>query len=680
MPNKLASQNSPYLLQHKDNPVDWFPWGEEAFSKAREENKPIFLSIGYAACHWCHVMEHESFEDPATAKIMNTHFINIKVDREERPDIDGIYMRAVVALTGQGGWPMSVFLTPTGEPFFGGTYFPPTRRYNMPAFPELLLNIAAAWKDNPDQVKDSGFQLASHIERANQANFKTRSPLSKEILSQANMNIAQSYDWENGGWGDAPKFPQPMTIRYLLQRASAGDMTARDMAVHSLFAMSRGGIYDKVGGGFSRYSVDPKWLVPHFEKMLYDNAQLARVYLHAYLVSGEEHFRSICEETLDFVTREMTHAQGGFYSSLDADSEGEEGKFYLWTLEEINEILPGGVQLDVFTEAYQISAQGNFEGSTILQQTVSSKALSEKFNIPDNEISQLLNETHQLLLARRNQRIRPATDDKVLLAWNAWMLEAFSEAARYLQREDYLETARRNAQFLKQSMFQDGRLMRSWRDGKALHNAYLEDYASFILALTNLYQSDPDPEWYKLAGQLTEDMITEFSDPAGGFFDTRADHETLISRPKDVQDNATPCGNSLAAFALLKMSAYSGNHDWHERAVVSLSAMQEIAKSHPLAFGNWLAAIDFSLVEVKEIAILGEPSDPASQALVASLWSEFRPYAVAAISAPVPGPGSPPLLEQRTLIDGKPSAYVCQNFTCKLPVTSPQDLLRQINE
>ena len=465
MPNRLANENSPYLIQHANNPVDWYPWAEEALEKAKTEDKPIFLSIGYAACHWCHVMEHESFEDENTAAIMNAHFVNIKVDREERPDLDNIYMQAVVALTRQGGWPMSVFLTPEGEPFYGGTYFPPVRRYNMPAFSELLLTIARLWDEDRQQLLQSAQNITAHLRSAAQLQA-TPSPISPETIAATTPTLANGYDWQHGGWGQAPKFPQPMVIQFLLQRATRGDQQALEMATHALHAMAQGGMYDVVGGGFARYSVDNEWRVPHFEKMLYDNAQLARVYLHAYLITGEDFFRRVCQTTLDFIRREMTHPAGGFYSSLDADSEGVEGKFYIWTRDDILDLGLERQDEDFLMAAYGITATGNFEGANVLQRVLNDDDLAEKFDFTVEQIPDKLSALHALMLAARSQRMRPVTDDKVLTAWNAWMLIAFAEAGRYLQNEKYTAVAIRNAHFILNEMLTNQRLFRSWRDGK----------------------------------------------------------------------------------------------------------------------------------------------------------------------------------------------------------------------
>ena len=677
MPNQLSRENSPYLLQHANNPVDWYPWGEEALAKAHAEDKPIFLSIGYAACHWCHVMEHESFEDESIAALMNRHFVNIKVDREERPDLDSIYMAATVAMTGQGGWPMSVFLTPDLQPFYCGTYFPPTPRYNMPSFRDLLTGIANAWQNERGEILRVGGQLAEHLQRANLAPGKAALPLTPALLDNAADHLYQSYDWGFGGWGGAPKFPQPMTIEFLLARASIRindekRENYRKTAVHALRAMARGGMYDVVGGGFARYSVDTLWRVPHFEKMLYDNAQLALAYLHGYLLTREEKFRQVCQETLDFILREMTHPLGGFYSSLDADSEGEEGKFYVWDMAEIQSVL--GEAFDFFKTAYGLTPAGNWEGKTVLQRALDDPTLASRFSLTESALAEKLADCHARLLSARSSRVRPATDDKILTAWNALMLQAFAEAARYLRRDDYLEAARRNADFLLENLVVDGKLLRSWREGAAKHNAYLEDYAALTLALLSLYQSDPQPKWYAAALALTDEMTAHYADPSGGFFDTRDDHESLLIRPKDTQDNATPCGNSLAAHALLQLAAYGDRPDFRKIAEDMLAPLLETAVRYPTAFAKWLTAADFALGPVNEVAILG--ANP--QELTQTLWKEYRPRQVAAIANFPPPEGSPALLHDRPLLDGQPTAYVCRDFVCKQPVTNPEELAAQL--
>ncbi len=686
MPNQLIHESSPYLLQHADNPVNWHPWGDSALAKAKVENKPIFLSIGYAACHWCHVMAHESFEDPETAAVMNENFVCIKVDREERPDLDSIYMQATTAMTGTGGWPMSVFLTPDLRPFYAGTYFPPVRRHNMPSFKEILLSLAKAWNEERQEVDRVGDQVLQYIQPQMQPN-ETKDTFTKESLEAATKSILDSYDWGHGGWGDAPKFPQPMTIEFLLRRV-VSDSPQRDQAlkvsIHILNAMSRGGMYDVVGGGFARYSVDNFWRVPHFEKMLYDNAQLALVYLHGYLVTKEERFRQICEGTLDFILREMTYVDGGFYSSLDADSEGEEGKFYVWTQDEIQNAL--GTDFDFFKAAYGITPQGNWEGKTILQRALDDSSLAARFpgpagrtgNLDPESVRGKLGESHRRLLHIRDKRVYPGTDDKILVMWNALALSAFAEAGRYLGRKDYLDAAIRNARFLLDNLYVNDRLLRSWREGQAKHNAYLEDYAGLILGLLSLYQSDPNPKWYATALGLADEMVAHFSDPNGGFFDTRDDHEALLVRPKDIQDNATPSGNALAATALLELSAYGDRIEWRDRAENMLGFMQNAALRYPTAFAKWLSAADFAEGPSHEVAIVGDLNDSKTQELMKTLWKNYRPRQVTAISTYPPPSGSPALLNDRPLLSDQPTAYVCQGFVCLQPTNSPSEMEVQL--
>ncbi len=679
MSNRLANENSPYLLQHAENPVDWYPWGEEALEAARRQDKPIFLSVGYAACHWCHVMAHESFEDPGTAAIMNAHFINIKVDREERPDIDSIYMRAVVAMTGQGGWPMSVFLTPQGEPFYGGTYFPPVRRYNMPAFRELLLSIADLWEHRRDKLLANSAALARHLQRAEEN--AGAGELTSETLAQALRTLERAYDWENGGWGGAPKFPQPMVIEFLLMQASRGHSTARQMAEHTLSAMSRGGMYDLIGGGFARYSVDDTWLVPHFEKMLYDNAQLALAYLHAHLLSGKKAFRQTCKHTLDFLLREMQHPEGGFYASLDADSEGGEGRYYLWTPEEVQRALGDPEAIRWATAAYGLDGAPNFEGAFILRRLRGDEELARLLGVPVSEVPSRLEAVRARLLEAREQRPRPATDDKVLLFWNALALRAFAEAGRYLGRQDYLAAAIRNADFLLTHLRSaDRQLYRSWRAGRARHKAYLEDYAALILGLLALYQSDPRPRWFREARLLTQTMLSRFRDPRGGFYDTADDHEALLIRPKEVQDNATPSGNALAATALLLMASYTGEGAWRDEAEAMLRGQAARMSRYPTGWGQWLCAADYALGPELEIALLYPGDIQIARPLLDALWANYRPRMVVATAPFPPPPETPELLHDRPLKEGQATAYVCRRFACRMPVTTPEEMLTQIED
>ncbi len=571
---------------------------------------------------------------------------------------------------------MSVFLTPEGKPFYGGTYFPPVRRYNMPAFKEILLTINRLWQEDRGQLFDSGEKISQHLQ--NQVGLqKSQKNLSSEVLEEASVTLAQGYDWKNGGWGQAPKFPQPMIIEYLLRRATQGDKMALDMAVHALKSMAKGGMYDVVGGGFARYSVDDYWLVPHFEKMLYDNGQLALTYLHAFLVTGESRFKQVCEETLDYILREMTNEEGGFYSSLDADSEGEEGKFYVWSLKEIQEIILNQDDARFLLGAYGVTEIGNFEGQNVLQRVLDDEQLAEEFNLPIDEVVPKLSRLHAKLLAARSNRIRPGTDDKVLVFWNAMMLTAFAEAGRYLHRDDYTHIAHQNANFMINNLYQDNRLLRSWRNGQAKYNAYLEDYAGLILGLLALYQTDPNPKWYQFSLKLADEMVSHFADPEGGFFDTRDDHEALIFRPKDLQDNATPSGNALAAQALLQLSAYGDRVEYRDIAEEMLSAMQGAMTRYPTAFAQWLSAANFALGPTYEVAILGEIQ--ASQHLINIVWDNYHPNLVTAVSAYPPVDGSPKLLSERPLLNAKPTAYVCQEFVCQTPVNTPEELSDQLN-
>jgi uncharacterized protein YyaL (SSP411 family) len=657
MSNRLANETSPYLLQHAGNPVSWYPWGEEALQKAKTEDKPIFLSIGYSACHWCHVMAHESFEDERVAAILNEHFVSIKVDREERPDLDRIYMSAVVAITGRGGWPMSVFLTPDGQPFYGGTYFPPVSLYGMPSFTDVLLAVADAWQNRRQELVEGSKQLVEAIERQNAMRQEGKGePCQPETLSIAFQNLQQNFDGDHGGWGDAPKFPQPMVLEFLLRyHQAAGDPQAVPMVAQTLEAMARGGMYDQLGGGFHRYSVDDRWLIPHFEKMLYDNAQLARVYLHAWQVTGVPFYRTIAEETLDYVIREMTDPAGGFYSTQDADSEGQEGKFFVWTADEIRAVL--GDQAAPFMAAYGVTERGNFEGKNILSL------------VGSMEDRQALVEARRQLFAARERRIHPGRDEKVLTSWNGLMLAAFAEAARVLHRDDYWRVAERNADFLwRELRTANGRLWHTWKEGVAKINGYLEDYAYFIEGLLELYQITFNRRWYLAAHELAEAMIEHFSAPDGGFFDTSDDHETLIIRSRELQDNAVPSGNAMAAFVLLRLAGLAVEPRYAELA------MQPMLAEHPLGFAQWLIALDYALSHPREVAIVGDPKAADTRALLDVCTTGYRPHQIVALGDPESGETAIPLLLGHSRIDGRATAYVCVDFTCLPPVTDPAAL------
>ena len=679
MSNQLADSTSPYLLQHAENPVDWHPWGPEALDKAREQDKPIFLSIGYAACHWCHVMAHESFEDPKTAALMNENFVNIKVDREERPDIDSLYMEAVVAMTGQGGWPMSVFLTPDGRPFYGGTYFPPARRFNMPAFSEILLALADKWSNDRDSLLDIGNELTDRI-AASPALQAGDNELDLRQFDRAAESLFRGYDWTHGGWGQAPKFPQPMAIEFLLRRyARSQDKLALDMAKHVLSAMADGGMYDQLGGGFARYAVDEIWLVPHFEKMLYDNAQLARVYIQGWQVTGDQQMRTVADETIAFMLREMRHPEGGFYSSYDADSEGEEGKFYLWTIDEINAAIEDPKLADLIIASYGATEGGNFEGSNIFFRASEPEALAEQFSVGVETVEERLAEARELLLQTRRQRIHPGLDDKVLTAWNGLTLIALAEAARATQNEEYLVAAQTQANFLLGNLLVDGKLLRSWRDGKAQYTAYLEDHAALGLGLLALYQSDFDPRWYREAVRQADELLEAFADPEGGFFDTRHDHEQLIARPKSIQDSPTPSGNTLAAILLLTLGAYEGAARFIEPAESALRAMTLTASQHPSAFAGWLNAMDFAIGPQLQLAIAGSPSDARFNEFLSRFNSKYIPNLIVAGGEPG-ADDQPTLMAERAMRDGLPTAYLCQGFACQLPTTEVDELLRQLED
>ncbi|MCB8929426.1 MAG: thioredoxin domain-containing protein [Ardenticatenaceae bacterium] len=676
MPNHLAQETSPYLLQHVNNPVDWYPWGEEALHRARQEDKPILLSIGYAACHWCHVMAHESFENETTANYMNAHFINVKVDREERPDLDAIYMQAVVAMTGQGGWPMTVFLTPDGRPFYGGTYFPPAPRYGMPSFIQLMQGIVNAWETQRGEIVQSSSEITKHLQRTAVLTGE-EDVLSPGMFGKATAALAQTFDHERGGFGSAPKFPPSMTLEYLLQSfVLHKDSRALHMAETTLKKMAYGGMYDQIGGGFARYSTDEKWLVPHFEKMLYDNALLARAYLHAYQVTQEPLYRRIVEETLNFVVRELRHEDGGFYSSYDADSEGEEGKFYTWSAPEIEGYLGEDAQL--FKLRYGVSEAGNWEGTNILNIQKELDEVAWATKLSEAQAAERLAAAKQKLYDIRAQRIWPGLDDKVLTAWNGLMLAAFAEAGRILNRPDYTETAVHNAQFLYQTMrTENGRLLRTWKSGSdAKYNGYLEDYAYLADGLLALYQTTFDERWFHWAHELAETMRTHFYDADhGGFFDTSDDHEALIHRPKDLQDNAVPSANAMAAQVLLKLSLYLGNEKYWELAETAVSSLYGAMVQYPNAFAHWLCAAVFITSQPQEVAIIGDVGSSDTEALIDTTFAAFRPNLVVAAGSPS---SDIPLLTQRKRLDDQATAYVCRRFVCQQPVNSPEALAAQL--
>ena len=679
MPNRLINETSPYLLQHAHNPVDWYPWGPEALERARSEDMPILLSIGYSACHWCHVMERESFENEDIAALMNESFVSIKVDREERPDLDSIYMTAVQAMTGQGGWPMTVFLTPDGRPFYGGTYFPPEERGGLPGFPRVVQALARAYRENRGEVVQATQRLIGHIRQVS-AGVRSREPLTADILHQAYGGIAGSFDDRHGGTGLQPKFPQPMVYEFLLRyhlRFESPD--ALDMVDLTLEKMARGGIYDQLGGGFHRYSTDTYWLVPHFEKMLYDNALLARLYLHAFQTTRKPLYRRVVEETLDYVTREMTHPSGGFYSAQDADSEGVEGKFFVWRPEEITDIL-GKEAAEVVNRVYGVTRTGNFEGHSILHVAEPPEKAAGELGMAQPELDALLQASKAALLRARESRVRPARDDKVLTSWNGLMLGAFAEAGAVLERPDYVSYANQNAKFLLNHLRKGDRLLRTYRDPRAGLNGYLEDYAFLVDGLITLHEATFDQDWLREAVALGYGMVDLFWDEGEGlWYDTGRDHEALIVRPRDVSDNATPSGASMATDVLLRLAVITGDSELRRRAAESLRSVRELMSRVPAGAGHWLGALDLYLSSPREIALIGEPAAEATKVLAAEVYREYIPNRVfvGTDDAETP-PSGIPLLAGRGRIDGAPTAYVCRNYVCGLPVTTPSDLARQL--
>jgi uncharacterized protein YyaL (SSP411 family) len=679
--NHLSNETSPYLLQHAHNPVDWYPWGEEAFAKAKKENKPVLLSIGYSACHWCHVMAHESFEDEEIAKLMNELFVNIKVDREERPDLDQIYMSAVQMLTHHGGWPMTVFLTPAGLPFYGGTYFPPQDRYNMPGFPRVLISVAEAYRERQDDIKETSASILNELRRLNTAN-EANEPIDKEVLDAAYVGIVRTYDSLHGGFGGAPKFPPAMTLEFLLRAYQrTGKKEALDIVGHTCKAMADGGIYDQLGGGFHRYATDARWLVPHFEKMLYDNALLARLYLHYFQLTGEDFARETVTGILDYVLREMTDPAGGFYSTQDADSEGHEGKFFVWELDEIKSAL-GEHDASLFCAYYNVSEGGNFEGQSILNVSQSLADVAQQNNISVAELAEILERGREKLFAIREQRVKPDRDDKVLTAWNGLMLASFSEAGAILKRPDYTRAAQRNAEFILSELQHDGLLLRTWKNGTVKFNAYLEDYAFLIDGLVTLFETDSQLRWFTEALSLTDRMIAEFWDSEnGGFFFTGQSHEQLIVRSKDYFDNATPSGNSVAALVLLRLATLTGNATYRNHAVSILQSVSDTARKYPSGFGFALSAVDFLLSTPKEIAIVG-PDAAAVREFIGEVWRTYLPNKVVAVTTADNAQAAKviPLLENRPVIGARATAYVCEHFTCKAPVTDVQALASQLQQ
>ncbi len=673
--NRLIQETSPYLLQHAHNPVDWYPWSDEAFAKAKEENKPVLLSIGYSACHWCHVMERESFENEQIAQLMNDLFINIKVDREERPDLDEIYMNAVQMLTGRGGWPMTMFLTPDRQPFYGGTYFPPEDRHGMPGFLRILQGVAQAYRDKPEDVQKSVEQILSALERMSHSEGHEHA-FAPEVIGTAAEQIASAYDAENGGLGQAPKFPHPGVYElFLRQHHHSGTKRFLDMVTHTLTKMALGGIYDHLGGGFHRYSVDEKWLVPHFEKMLYDNAQLVRTLALLYRATDNEFFKRVMEETLDYLIREMLHSEGGFYSTQDADSEGEEGKFFVWSRNEVIQIL-GEADGEIFCRIYDVTESGNFEGKNILHPILTVAQAAGLFKKTPDQIETIIAQAKQKLFAARETREKPFRDEKIITSWNGLMLSGLAEALKISAKPSFLAAANRTIQLIFTKMFSDGLLLHTYKDGKAKQLGFLDDYAFLAVGLLDFYEATLDGYALERALELTKVMVREFWDPSeGGFFYTGNSHEQLISRTKPVFDASVPSGSAKATELLLRLYHFTGKEDFLGKAETVLRSYSHVMESQPFGFAHMLCALDFYLRKPKEIVLVGKPEDSGTNELLAEIHSSYLPNMTLQLVDPdQPLNEISPLLAGKTQIAGNATAYVCQNYTCSAPVTRREEL------
>jgi uncharacterized protein len=680
--NRLAGETSPYLLQHAHNPVDWYPWGPEALERARRLDRPVFLSIGYAACHWCHVMERESFENEATAAVLNDHFVAIKVDREERPDLDQVYMAAVQALTGQGGWPMSVFLTPDGRPFYAGTYFPDTPRHGMPSFRQVLEGVRRAWDEQRADVEQAGGRLVEALLDAQRSERSASGAPPVSVLVEAAARAAETFDAEHGGWGGAPRFPQPMTIEFLLRRhVASGDPRPLAVARRSLAAMAAGGVHDQLGGGFHRYSTDAVWLVPHFEQMLYDNAQLARVYAHAWSLTGDDDLLATMTGTLDYLLRELRTPDGGFAASQDADTEGVEGATFTWTADQVRAVL--GDRFALFAAAYAVTDAGNWEGRTILARVVDDAALAQRFGIPAGEVRSSLASDRATLLAARAARPQPARDDKVLAAWNGLAIAALAEAGRALRSSGdpahataagaYVDAATAAAtDVLAGLRTADGRLRRSWKDGRASADGVLADQACMADGLLALYEATLEERWYREAVALVGVILARFADPAGGFHDTADDGEALVLRPREIQDNATPSGGAMATTVLLRLAALTGEARYRASADAALATVGGLLARYPTAFAQWLCALELAHAGITEVAIVG-PADAGTRRLLEVAQRGYHPFRVLASSA-APASSAVPLLRGRFALRGRSTAFVCRNFACRQPVHEPEAL------
>ena len=661
--------------------MDWYPWGDEAFARARAEDRPLLLSIGYSACHWCHVMERESFENREIAGLMNSLFVNVKVDREERPDVDQIYMQAVQAMTGHGGWPMTVFLTPEGVPFYGGTYFPPEDRHGIPAFPRVLQGVAIAYRERRGEVVEAGRQLLEQMQQGERLRASV-TMLTDDVLMSAFQNVSGQFDERDGGTAGAPKFPQPMIWDSVLRFwKRTGNPRALDMVEHTLTRMARGGMYDQLGGGFHRYSVDAHWLVPHFEKMLYDNAQLARLYLHGWLATGNSEYRRVVEETLDYLVREMRHPAGGFFSAQDADSEGVEGKFFVWTPDELRAALGDEPLAHVAMTYWGVEAGPNFEDHSILHVPRPPKEIAERHGLTEEGLAGAITRARSTLYEARERRVHPGLDDKVLAAWNGLALAAFAEAARALGRADYLGVATASAEFLTTAMVREGRLRRSWKDGEARIRGYLEDHALVGLGLLATYEATFDRRWLDAARGLGDAAIELFWDAeADAFYDTGRDQETLVVRPRSLFDNAVPSGTSVAIELLLRLALHTGEDAYERRALGALRPMADVMARYPTGFGRYLGALDFHLGPVAEVALVWPSGGRAEGPLLNAVAGRYLPNRVMAGAAEgAPDAAGLPLLEGKTTVGGRPAAYVCRRYVCQAPTTDPEALERQLD-
>jgi hypothetical protein len=681
--NRLAESTSPYLLQHADNPVDWYPWGQQAIQRAKAEDKPIFLSIGYSACHWCHVMEHESFENEEIAALMNEHFVSVKVDREERPDLDDIYMTFVQLTTGSGGWPMSVFLTPELKPFFGGTYFPPEERYGRPGFATVLSSVAEAWRSRREDIMVSSENVTSRLQQL----LGETPPLGEipsELFGRAAEELLDSFDAVEGGFSGPPKFPPSYSLSLLMRRyLDNSDERFLKAVTRTLDKMAAGGMYDQLGGGFHRYSVDAYWLVPHFEKMLYDNALLSWTYFEGYQLTGNTTYWRVGKEILDYVLRDMTDPSGGFHSSEDADSEGEEGKFYVWTPEEVIEILGGG-DGRLFCDYYDVTNSGNFEsGKSILHERVSAEVFAEKQKMSQEELLAGLERGRERLLQVREKRVRPAKDDKILADWNGLMLSSFAKGYQLTREDKYLKAAVDCANFLKEKLFVDPVLMHTYREGTAAIPGFLSDYAFVCNGLIDLYEAGFDLQHLRFADHLARLMIERFADPEGGLYRTAAEQDNTLIRQKTESDGAVPSGGSVAALALSRLAFLRGEEEYRLTAKKLFASMANLVNQSSRAYHYLLNSYHFFTSNPPEIAVVGDLSASDTWSLLARLHSEYRPNKVLALAGPNDSDGKDhrefiPLLKSRDRVDGKATAYVCHNFACRVPATNPEELAEQL--